>query len=85
MKSNKKILCVAAVILASLLSLTYIASLTASFDLDKGIQAATDPFVALISKYYVVGIIAGSIGGIIFGRGDLKRSLIKLKRGNKDE
>jgi hypothetical protein len=44
----------------------------AAFDLDKGVKAATDPLVALITKYYGVGIGVGAIGGAFVAQGDYR-------------
>ncbi len=53
----------------------------AEFDLDKGIKAATDPLVALITKYYGVGIAVGASAGALVGQGDMRTKAINAGIG----
>ena len=44
----------------------------ATFDLEKGVKAGTDPLIAIITKYYGVGLGIGGVGGALVGQGDLR-------------
>ena len=52
------------------LTVTCIEPALATFDMDKGVKAATDPLVALITKYYGIGVGLGAIGGAFTAQGD---------------
>ena len=65
----------------ALLSIASSESALAAFDLDKGMKAATDPLVALISKYYGVGIAVGASAGALVGQGDLRTKAINAGIG----
>ena len=53
-----------------LLTVTCIEPALATFDMDKGVGDATAPLVALITKYYGVGVGLGAIGGLFVAQGD---------------
>ena len=65
----------------ALLGIASSESALAAFDLDKGVKAATDPLVALISKYYGVGIAVGASAGALVGQGDLRTKAINAGIG----
>lgn len=65
----------------ALLGLAYSEPAFAAFDLDKGIQAGTDPLVAIITKYYGVGIATGGSIGALVGQGDLGTRAMSAGKG----
>ena len=74
-QEKKKILKQCATLAASIAIVGVLSSeaaLAAGFDLDKGIQAASDPLLALITKYYPVALAVGGSVGAIVGQGDLR-------------
>jgi len=65
----------------ALLSFACTESAFAAFDLGKGIKAATDPLVAIITDYYGVGVALGASVGAIAGQGDLRTKSINAGVG----
>lgn len=66
---------------ATLLTALAVEPALAAFDLDKGIKAATDPLIGLITKYYGVGVAVGASGGALVGQGDLRTKAINAGIG----